>query len=536
MESDYCSTTNSSSSSDINGNDSSSVVAADAAVAVAVAATNTSSTAAAPCRQQPAPKKTKIATSGIVDSESSVVGNILSLHDDPCDCMLVQLDTSGLIDNFYILQLIQSDEDKYVVFRRRGRTGFVGCYDMEDFDDEIKAIEYFEGIFKEMTGLDWANKSSATTVSTRNKYQLITQNFVEKSLGYNGATWQYWVADGVDGKAPAWYDYDTAAGRCVEQLYQEYILNSQLRYRVVKSGYWTYSIDLLQMTQTNVQHQNRTMRRIRRCPRLSSTFTQPSSTIQSSLTSPINANSFTNPNHTQEQKTPSETLTYNAPDDMAAIAISSIVPAVPKGGDDVEECVICLEEMKADEDIVKFNIVGCSHMFHRECIKKAVQQSKPCCPTCRLPINEVQGYGPSGTMSISTINRVCSGYEDSIGSIVIEYDMPGGIQNHYHPNPGVRFHGARRMAYLPDTNEGKALLARLKYSWMKGLSFTIGTSMTTGIPNSITWSSVHHKTSLDAGAIYHGFPDNYYFRNCNFELDALGVPSAPRLIQQNTSH
>ena len=59
------------------------------------------------------------------------------------------------------------------------------------------------------------------------------------------------------------------------------------------------------------------------------------------------------------------------------------------------------------------------------------------------------------------------------------------------------------------------------------LTFTVGTSLTTGVPNSCTWASIHHKTSLSRGA--HGYPDPNYFRNCNVELDMLGVPSAREL-------
>lgn len=86
------------------------------------------------------------------------------------------------------------------------------------------------------------------------------------------------------------------------------------------------------------------------------------------------------------------------------------------------------------------------------------------------------------------------------------------------------------MAFLPDNGEGKELLMRLKYAFMTGLCFMVGTSMTTGAPNCITWSSIHHKSSMNSGAIYHGFPDINYFANCNLELDALGVPKAKDIV------
>ena len=183
--------------------------------------------------------------------------------------------------------------------------------------------------------------------------------------------------------------------------------------------------------------------------------------------------------------------------------------------------------MKSSEDIVKFDIIGCSHVFHRNCIENSIQIFKPECPiSCRRPIHKEQGSSPSGTMSISTIGDVCRGYESSIGTIIIRYRLPGDIQKQYHPNPGISFFGTTRIAYLPDNKEGKELLLRLKYAWMKGLCFTVGTSMATGRSNVITLNSVYHKTSRNAGAMYYGFPDPNYFPDCNVELDALGVPKA----------
>jgi len=79
-----------------------------------------------------------------------------------------------------------------------------------------------------------------------------------------GGKWQYWVDDGVDGKVPGWYDYTPVGSMQVEQLYQENAINPRLMNRLVASGHWTYAVDLTQMIQTNVQHHNRTSRRIRR--------------------------------------------------------------------------------------------------------------------------------------------------------------------------------------------------------------------------------------------------------------------------------
>ena len=140
-------------------------------------------------------------------------------------------------------------------------------------------------------------------------------------------------------------------------------------------------------------------------------------------------------------------------------------------------------------------------------------------------VGEPQGKSPSGTVSVSVSPNRCSGFKEE--TICITYNIPSGTQLSYHENPGKSYNGKTDTAYLPFNKEGKNLLKRLKYSFLHGITFTVGTSMTSGKRNMCTWASVHHKTSRSGGA--HGFPDSNYFSNCNGELDFLGVPSAPDL-------
>ena len=58
---------------------------------------------------------------------------------------------------------------------------------------------------------------------------------------------------------------------------------------------------------------------------------------------------------------------------------------------------------------------------------------------------------------------------------------------------------------------------------MHGLTFSVGTSQTTGATNSVVWSSIHHRTSRTAGPF--GYPAPGYVLNCHEELNALGVRS-----------
>ena len=63
-----------------------------------------------------------------------------------------------------------------------------------------------------------------------------------------------------------------------------------------------------------------------------------------------------------------------------------------------------------------------------------------------------------------------------------------------HPNPGRRFGGTVRVAFLPDSAEGREVCALLGQAFDARLVFTIGRSMTTGMDNVVVWNDIHHKT------------------------------------------
>lgn len=174
----------------------------------------------------------------------------------------------------------------------------------------------------------------------------------------------------------------------------------------------------------------------------------------------------------------------------------------------------------------------CGHLFHLGCITEALVKVGAICPYCRQAICEPQGKSPSGTMSTRrNANSFCAGYDQnsSSGIVVIEYNIPRGKQLSYHCNPGTQHSGASRSCYLPNDAEGRALLKRLQYAFEHGLTFTVGTSMTSGQANQVTWASIPHKTSWAGSAATYGFPDPSYFAICNAELDSLGVPRADDL-------
>ena len=46
------------------------------------------------------------------------------------------------------------------------------------------------------------------------------------------------------------------------------------------------------------------------------------------------------------------------------------------------------------------------------------------------------------------------GYE-GCNTIEVTYVIPSGFQGPEHPNPGQRYHGTTKVAYLPDNQEGR---------------------------------------------------------------------------------
>lgn len=66
------------------------------------------------------------------------------------------------------------------------------------------------------------------------------------------------------------------------------------------------------------------------------------------------------------------------------------------------------------------------------------------------------------------------------------------------------------------------VLELLKTAWSRRLTFTIGTSVTTGESNTVVWNEIHHKTQVN-NTHGHGYPDPNYLENVTLELAAQGV-------------
>lgn len=221
---------------------------------------------------------------GVVDPPSGLKGMIYSemVQQDRVvyDVMLVKIDTAKHTDFFTVLQLVHiklcshdhhQNYGDFVVYERSGCTGTLGEISSETYpkNDLDNAIEDFEERFWQKTGLSWQDRDEDPVKS---KYRVVKQDPIEKCRRFTETTalyyprWQYWVDDHVDGKSTDWYDYDSSGNTIVEQLYSESLHNQWLSQRVVKSGTFSYLVNLTSMTQENVVHSNHTVRNIRRVP------------------------------------------------------------------------------------------------------------------------------------------------------------------------------------------------------------------------------------------------------------------------------
>ena len=205
-------------------------------------------------------------------------------------------------------------------------------------------------------------------------------------------------------------------------------------------------------------------------------------------------------------------------------------------GKDIEDepCQICIDDLKqVGNDVIK--CLKCNKQFHKKCWKKAIK-ADPKCPNCRhtfvrniIPAVTEQlvqfsaAIGPqpyNGSMSCMILNSSLGGYPGT-KTISIVYNIPAGTQDQRHPNPGTRYFGDVRRAYLPFNDEGLKIYERFQRAFMFGHMFTVGSSLTRSIDNVIIWNGIHQKTSNIPNTA-HGFPDPGYFHNVDLELRAKG--------------
>jgi len=191
-------------------------------------------------------------------------------------------------------------------------------------------------------------------------------------------------------------------------------------------------------------------------------------------------------------------------------------------------CSICLE-LLSDSKSVSLTI--CGHTFHTSCVSQLVsaqaRQSYIRCPECTKIHGVKTGNQPKegGEMMYKRLDKKLPGHQDCGGTIVIKYSFNDGIQTEDHPHPGKPFFakGFPRLAFLPDNQKGNRVLKLLVKAFLRGLTFTVGLSMTRGEDDCVIWNGIHHKTSINDGGNGHGYPDAGYLDRVTKELSEHGI-------------
>ncbi|XP_044078815.1 probable E3 ubiquitin-protein ligase DTX2 isoform X2 [Siniperca chuatsi] len=207
-----------------------------------------------------------------------------------------------------------------------------------------------------------------------------------------------------------------------------------------------------------------------------------------------------------------------------------------------EDCIICMDQLSnpsgyeassteggqsiLPDTVGKF--IKCGHTLHMLCMlamyNNGTKDGSLQCPSCKTIYGEKTGTQPKGKMEIYSVAQSLPGHPDC-GTIQIIYSIPPGIQGPEHPNPGQPYscRGFPRFCFLPDSDKGRKVLELLKVAWMRRLIFTVGTSSTTGEPDTVVWNGIHHKTEMMSNLSGHGYPDPNYLDNVLSELASQGV-------------
>uniref|UniRef100_A0A3Q3NBK4 E3 ubiquitin-protein ligase n=1 Tax=Labrus bergylta TaxID=56723 RepID=A0A3Q3NBK4_9LABR len=208
-----------------------------------------------------------------------------------------------------------------------------------------------------------------------------------------------------------------------------------------------------------------------------------------------------------------------------------------------EDCIICMDQLsnasgyetavseEGGQSILPATVgkfIKCGHTLHMLCMlamyNNGTKDGSLQCPSCKTIYGEKTGTQPKGKMEIYSVAQSLPGHPDC-GTIQIIYSIPPGLQGPEHPNPGQPFtcRGFPRFCFLPDNDKGRKVLELLKVAWMRRLIFIVGTSSTTGEPDTVVWNGIHHKTEMMSNLSGHGYPDPNYLDNVLSELASQGV-------------
>lgn len=157
-----------------------------------------------------------------------------------------------------------------------------------------------------------------------------------------------------------------------------------------------------------------------------------------------------------------------------------------------DEILLIDKQLKFEYNVIMLDQCQ-DHYFHLEClINMKGEKDFIKCPICFNIYGVQTGEQPPGTMmAYIDKNSKCASYEQ-FDTIVIYYNIPSG----------KIYSGTRRVAYLPSNDKGWEILGLLKVCFDRKLIFKVGTSVTTGMSNTVVWSGIHHKTNLSGGNFF----------------------------------
>eukprot|EP00416_Gambierdiscus_australes_P034074 CAMPEP_0171102308 /NCGR_PEP_ID=MMETSP0766_2-20121228/57444_1 /TAXON_ID=439317 /ORGANISM="Gambierdiscus australes, Strain CAWD 149" /LENGTH=393 /DNA_ID=CAMNT_0011562559 /DNA_START=75 /DNA_END=1256 /DNA_ORIENTATION=+ len=171
---------------------------------------------------------------------------------------LVQISPADGIDRYHILQVLEASGEHHF-YQRWGDTGTEGTVEVTGPMERSEAEEAFAKVFEEKTGHEHGALEPGQRVEPGCFW------VQQEAAPDEKAKWQYYVDDGVDGKAKGWYDYVADASDEVEGIFAQHAANageSRTATRLVHSGYFTYKVDLTNMNQMNTR--TKKVRQIRR--------------------------------------------------------------------------------------------------------------------------------------------------------------------------------------------------------------------------------------------------------------------------------
>ena len=186
-------------------------------------------------------------------------------------------------------------------------------------------------------------------------------------------------------------------------------------------------------------------------------------------------------------------------------------------------CSICLVNLEADSSMTKTLVCRTPHIFHSSCFESAITNN-PRCPLCKTMLVPVYTRPqPAGKMTWKAKRFYLPGFNTK-HNIIIYYKHPQGVWE------GQSYPEDTREAFLPFNDLGVQALKSMITAYERGLTFTVGRSLTRGQDNVVIWSGdVIHKTVLEEND-EHGFPDEYYFQRLAEGLNNVGVGMVLQLI------